>query len=47
MDFFEFLFGKKEEKTPEKTSSETSQVEKVAPPNLYNRKFQLLLPLIL
>lgn len=32
MDFFEFLFGKKEEKTPEKASSETSQIEKVAPP---------------
>ena len=38
MDFFEFLFGKKEEKTPEKTSSETSQVEKVAPPQPVQQK---------
>ena len=38
MDFFEFLFGKKEEKTPEKASSETSQVEKVAIPQPVQQK---------
>lgn len=38
MDFFEFLFGKKEEKTPEKPSSETSQVEKVATPQPVQQK---------
>ncbi len=38
MDFFEFHFGKKEEKTPEKASSETSQVEKVAIPQPVQQK---------
>lgn len=38
MDFFELLFGKKEEKTPEKASSETSQVEKVATPQPVQQK---------
>lgn len=38
MDFFEFLFGKKEVKMPEKVSSETSQVEKVATPQPVQQK---------